>query len=333
MKKAINVGIAMIAAAALCGCGTGDEISESVTTSSSSSASSSSVISSSSAESSSVVSSSSEESSAESEQTTTSETSNETFLTGLAGDTVLKTDIKQIFVPDGADASIDNFSEENFSSVLCMGFIYASEPRGIFRTNLDNPDVYNDAEMSFSDITDEKESSFIRLNVGEKMCGMTLTFAETNFARTDENSAWSFPGKYFCYGSCEFSGEAELTGDINVNAADDPYNSRKGDITFIPTEGEIPVVNYQIPVRDYRSDPDGIYHALVTGSDKNITWANEYGSIYLGNIETDASAENLGIPQSSEYIKCRIVIDKLKYTASTQMFPRIEARIVSFSAI
>lgn len=323
MRKTKAV-LALFLAAALCGCSAEEEGSSFGGESSSSTSSSSSTAASSSESSSS---SSSETSSTESSSESEPESkpaSNETFLTGLAGDTILKTDIKQIFVPNGVEADIDNFSEENFSSVLCMGFIYASEPKNIFRTNLDNPDVYNEADYSFSDVALDKDNDYVRLNVGESMCGMTLTFAETNFARTDEQTMQTYPGSYFCYGSCEFSGEIELEGYINIHNDEGSYTAFKGDVNFVPTSGEIPVVNYRV-------DPEnGIFHAPMSGADKNLAWLNEYGKIYLGNADTDETLRSLGIPEGSDYVKCKIVIDKLKYTSSTQMMPRVEARIVSF---
>lgn len=320
MKKTKAI-LALILAATLCGCGAVEEDSSFGGESSSSTSSSSSTAGSSS---SSFSESSSTESSSESEPES-KPTGNETFLTGLAGDTILKTDIKQIFVPEGVSADIDNFSEENFSSVLCMGFIYASEPKNIFRTNLDNPDVYNEADYSFSDVALDKDNDYIRLNVGESMCGMTLTFAETNFARTDEQTMQTYPGSYFCYGSCEFSGEVELEGYINIHQDDGSYTAFKGDVNFVPTSGEIPVVNYRV-------DPEnGIYHTLMPGAENNLVWLNEYGAIYLGNVDSDDSLKSLGIPDSSEFVKCKIVVDKLTYTSSTQMMPRVEARIVSFN--
>ncbi len=324
MKKT-KVFLALILAAALCGCSAEEEEGSSFggESSSSTSSSSSTAFSSSESSSSSSMESSSAESSSESEPES-EPASNETFLTGLAGDTILKTDIKQIFVPNGVEADIDNFSEENFSSVLCMGFIYASEPKNIFRTNLDDPDVYNETDYTFSDVALDKDNDYVRLNVGDSMCGMTLTFAETNFARTDEQSMQTYPGSYFCYGSCEFSGEIELEGYINIHNDEGSYTAFKGDVNFVPTSGEIPVVNYRV-------DPEeGIYHAPMSGADKNLVWLNEYGKIYLGNADTDEALRSLGIPEGSEYVKCRIVIDKLKYTSSTQMMPRVEARIVSF---
>lgn len=322
MKKTKAV-LALILAAALCGCSAEEKSSSTASGESSLQQATIDVSSSESSSRSTTEKSSSTETSTESEPESSVPQTNETFLRGLADDVILKTDIKQVFVPDGQDASVDNLTEENFNSVLCMGFIYASEPRGIFRTNLDNEDVYDEAGMSFSDVSDDKSEGYSRVNVGDKMCGMTLTFAETNFARQEMSGQSS----YFCYGSCEFSGEAELTGYINVRADGNSYSAFAHDVTFVPTAGELPVVNY------YPDPQRGICRKLMGGADKNLVWLNEYGSIYLGNTEKDDYLAKFGIPEGEEYVKCRVVIDWVKFTSSTQFAPRIEAKISSFELI
>ena len=229
-------------------------------------------------------------------------------------------------MPEGGDASVESLTEENFSSVLCMGFIYVSEPKGVFRTNLDNADVYDDTAMSFTDISDEKDTNYTRLNVGEKMCGMTLTFAETNFARTSED-ALGASGSYFCYGSCTFSGETELVGFINVRTEGGSNFAGEGDVIFVPTAGNLPVVNYSLDAEK------GICHKLLNGADQNLVWSNEYGCIYLGNVFDNTSLKSFEIPEGSEYIKCKIVVDNVKYMSSTQFYPRTEAELISFELL
>ena len=326
MKKTKAV-LAVILAAALCGCSSKEEGSSSSSVVESTSKSSSTTVSSSSSSSSSSTKTSSlTESSSESEPESSEPVTNETFLKGLAGDTILRTDIKQVFVPEGGDASVESLTEENFSSVLCMGFIYVSEPKGVFRTNLDNADVYDDTAMSFTDISDEKDTNYTRLNVGEKMCGMTLTFAETNFARTSED-ALGASGSYFCYGSCTFSGETELVGYINVRTEGGSNFAGEGDVIFVPTEGNLPVVNYSLDAEK------GICHKLLNGADQNLVWSNEYGCIYLGNIFDNTSLKSFEIPEGSEYIKCKIVVDNVKYMSSTQFYPRTEAELISFELL
>lgn len=327
MKKTKPV-LAVILAAALCGCSSKEEGSSSSSSvvESTSTSSSTTVSSSSSSSSSSTKTSSLTESSSESEPESSEPVTNETFLKGLAGDTILRTDIKQVFVPEGGDASVESLTEENFSSVLCMGFIYVSEPKGVFRTNLDNADVYDDTAMSFTDISDEKDTNYTRLNVGEKMCGMTLTFAETNFARTSED-ALGASGSYFCYGSCTFSGETELVGYINVRTEGGSNFAGEGDVIFVPTAGNLPVVNYSLDAEK------GICHKLLNGADQNLVWSNEYGCIYLGNVFDNTSLKSFEIPEGSEYIKCKIVVDNVKYMSSTQFYPRTEAELISIELL
>ena len=322
MKKTKAI-LALLIAAALCGCSSNGEGPSSSSVEQSSSSSSSSKETSSSSSSSTSSSVSSTDSSSESKPEESKPSTDETFLKGLAGDTIMKSDIKQVFVPEGQDASVDKMTEENFQSVLCMGFIYAAEPKGIFRTNLDNADVYNESEMSFTDVSENNDSNYVRLNVGDKMCGMTLTFAETNFARNEAITEKS----YFCYGSCEFSGEATLTGYVKVQPEGDFYSVFEGDVIFVPTSGALPVVNYSL------NSDNVICHNLMNGADKNLVWCNEYGSICLGNVIENDNLADFDLPDGDSFVKCRIVIDNLKCTSSTQFTEKMEANLVSFELI
>lgn len=325
MKKTKAV-LAIILAAALCGCSSKEEGSSSSSVVESTSTSSSTTQSSSTSSSSSSTTSSTE-SSTESKSEPVESSSNETFLKGLAGDTIMKSDIKQVFVPEGEDASVEKLTEENFQSVLCMGFIYAAEPKGVFRTNLDNADVYDETEMSFSDISDEKDTNFIRLNVGEKMCGMTLTFAETNFARNQEQEIQGVSDSFFCYGACKFSGETTLTGYISIFKESDCYNVFEGDVRFVPTEGNIPVINYN------RGSQQRICHSMITAADGDFVWSNEYGIIRLGNVNDDSSLSVFHIPDDGNYYKCKIVIDNLEYTSGVDLFSNVSANLVSIELL
>ena len=101
----------------------------------------------------------------------------------------------------------------------------------------------------------------------------------------------------------------------------------EGDVLFVPTSGDLPVVNYSL-------NSEGVMcHNLINGADQNLVWCNEYGSICLGNIDTDDYLADFDIPDGDNYVKCRIVIDKLKCTSSTQFSAKMEANLVSFELI
>ena len=116
-------------------------------------------------------------------------------------------------------------------------------------------------------------------------------------------------------------------GYINVRIEGGSNFAGEGDVIFVPTEGNLPVVNYSLDAEK------GICHKLLNGADQNLVWSNEYGCIYLGNIFDNTSLKSFEIPEGSEYIKCKIVVDNVKYMSSTQFYPRTEAELISFELL
>ncbi len=348
MKK-YQIILAVILAAALTGCskeensggsqiGISSEVSVQNSTSSDGGVSSES---SSSSKSSFDVSDSSDRSSTE--DSGTSEESggtDATFLIGPDGNAILRSELGTIFTNDGTDGSAETFSEDNFSGVLCDGFIYLAEPSGICRTNFDNGDVFDSEQMRFTDVSESSQKDYRRVSVGETFCGLTLTEAQVNFARGNDSMEYTLgdgsvkfgselgiPEIYFMGGSASFSGQIALTGYISV-AAEDDYGLMGGDIVFVPSDCEC-----MLPVMGYRFDPDiGIVHMQRIYSYNGLVWENEYGRILLGNA-ADAAVDLSDIPDDGSFVKVDITLDNISLTCGIGMMEHFSASIAELAVI
>lgn len=265
---------------------------------------------------------------------------NATFLVGLAGDTIMRSDLSMIFTNDGTDGSAETFSEENFSGVLCDGFVYLAEPTGICRTNFDNEDVFDSESIRFTDISESSQKGYKRVSVGETICGLTLSEAQVNFARGNDSMEYTlgdgstrlgselgFPEIYFMGGSASFSGQLTLTGYISV-ATENDHGLMGGDIVFVPSDCEC-----MLPVMGYRLDPDiGIVHFQRINSHNGLVWENEYGSIFLGNA-VNTAADLSDIPDDGSFVKANVTLDNISLTCGIGMMERCSADIAELEII
>lgn len=337
MKK-IKIIAAILAAAALCGCSDKGDTS--------SGNSMNSVSAGSSAAESSAVPSNPESSDAESVPNGTSSDApapsvpesseipaeNASFLVGLAGDRILKSEITTVFTADGSDLDPADLTEELFQSVLCSGFAYLGESSGTARNIIDNADVYDSANMEFTDMSSDPVKNYVRVNVGETVCGLTLEEAEVNFARGSETTVFEtadgsqkkgselgLPEIYFTGCSAKFSGEVTLAGYISVIPKNE-YGLGVGDIIFVPCDGQA-----KLPIMSYRLDGvNGFYHASQMYSLTKLTWQNEFGYIHLGNVlVTDADTSS--IPDDGTFVKATVTIDSYELSCGLNFVNSVKA--------
>ncbi|MCM1164673.1 MAG: hypothetical protein NC299_00880 [Lachnospiraceae bacterium] len=350
MKK-LRIVTAVVIAAALTGCANDGTSSESSSASFSTSSSVQSAdngggVQSSSSESSSE---SSVDSSAESEpQVSEPESSEETddpentFLVGLAGDVIRRSELTMIFTSSGTDGDPAEFSEENFSGVVCDGFVYLAEPSGVCRTSYDDADVFDGESLRFTDVSETPKKDYKRVSVGETFCGLTLKQAEVNFAHGLDSTEYTlgdgsvklgselgFPEIYFMGGMAAFEGEATMTGYMCA-APEDEYNVAEGDIIFVPSGCEC-----TMPVMGYRFDPDvGTAHFPRINTRGGMYWENEYGYVYLGNaVYGEVSADVSALPEDGSFVKVSVTVDNIKFTCGINMMDTCTADIVDFEIL
>ena len=261
---------------------------------------------------------------------------NETFLVGLAGDRILKSEITQAFTNDGSE----NLTEDNFSAVLCDGFVYVAAPDGAARNNRDNADVYDRGNMEFTDMSSAPTKNYVRLEVGEKLGGLTLKEAQVNFARGSEQTEWELkdgsykkgeelgiPEIFFAGGYAKFDGELLMTGYI-CRVAEDQYGIGTGDIIFVPSNGE-----GKFPIMSYRFDGDnGFYHQPQVYALSDLVWQNEFGYMYLGNVN-DTTADTSGLPSDGSFVKARVTVTSFELNCGVNFVNSVSAEIVDIEEL
>lgn len=259
----------------------------------------------------------------------------ESFLVGLAGDRILKSEITTVFTNDGSDCAPEDLTEEKFSAVLCGGFVYVAEPSKTARNNRDNEDVYDSANMEFTDMTSEPVKNYMRLNVGDTVCGLTLREAQVNFARGSEQTMFEMkdgsqktgaelglPEIYFASGTAKFDGEIVMTGYICC-VAENEYGIGTGNIIFVPSDGE-----GNFPIMSYRLDGDnGFHHVTQVYALSDLTWQNEFGYMFLGNAG-NTTADVSALPDDGSFIKAQVTVDSLEYSCGVNFISTIKANIV-----
>lgn len=244
----------------------------------------------------------------------------ETFITGVMGEKILTTEISSVFTNNGAELTAMELTKDTFSAVLCDGFAYLAEPSGLARNSIDHADVYDENTLEFGDVTPQPVSDYKRVNVGDTIGGLTLKEAQVNFA---SGSEMGLPDVAFVYGSAMFEGELTMTGYIS-RAAEDTYNFMTGDLMFVPCDGES-----TLPVMSYTYDEQlGYCHApQYVSSGSGFTWYNEFGYIYLGNA-ADTTADISVIPDDGTFVKVKVTFNKLMMSSGIDRGNVITAELI-----
>lgn len=349
MKKIISSSLAIILAAALCGC-SDNNTPDSIQISNSSGGTSNQ--SEADGESSGVESAENSKSESSENQSSQNENSDnvsesaitiengETFLVGLEGERIKASEITQVFTSDGSECAPENLTEELFSAVLCDGFAYVAEPTKFSRNNRDNADIYDSDEMLFGDVSSEPMSNYRRINVGDTVGGLKLVNATANFARGNDQSIFTLTdgttvtgaelgikGIFFSSATADFEGELSMEGYI-CKKAEDEYGFEVGDLIFVPCDGEA-----AFPVMSYRLDGiQGFHHIIQTYSLSDLVWANEYGYVSLGN-QRDTSVDISMLPDDGSFIKANVTVSAIHLASGVNWNSLVKAELNNISEI
>lgn len=263
----------------------------------------------------------------------------ETFLVGLAGDRITKSEITTVFTNEG-EGTAEDMTEDNFSAVLCDGFVYVAGSAGASRNNRDNANSYDAGNMEFTDMPSVPMKDYVRLDVGDTLCGLTLREAQVNFARGLEQTSFQLedgsyktgaeldiPEIYFAGGTAKFDGELVMVGYMCC-VAEDEYGIGTGDILFVPCDGE-----GSFPIMSYRIDGDnGFHHLTQIYSFNDLVWQNDYGYMYLGNAY-DTSADISALPDDGSFVKVKVTVDNFELTCGVNFVNSVRAEIVDIATV
>lgn len=175
------------------------------------------------------------------------------------------------------------------------GFTYLAEPTGICLNSRDNSDIFNADELTFEGAPQNAPSEYKRYNIGDTICGLTLTDAGTNFYYGGVESCWA-----------ELEGSVTMTGYVTI-APEDDYGIDEGDIFFVPCPD-----NDLLPVINFRYEGVRLINPLYVAMSGDFARLNEYsGDITIGNIHrTDLDLS--GVPADYSYsVKATVTVDKV----------------------
>ena len=222
--------------------------------------------------------------------------------------------------------------------MLCDGIVYVAKPSLNARNNKDNYNVYDSGNMEFTDMTSSPNKDYIRLEVGDNICGLTLTEAQVNFARGSEQLTFEtndgsvktgaelgLPEIYFSGGNAKFEGKITMVGYICC-VAEDEYGIGAGDILFVPCDGE-----GNFPLMSYRLDGDNGFHCRTqVYSFSDLVWQNEFGYMYLGHAY-DTAADISMLPDDGSFTKLQVTVDNFELSCGVNFVNSVRAELVDIA--
>lgn len=272
-----------------------------------------------------------EESTEEITTENTEETPEETF-----EDTSLVTDKSQfptdLYGPEGDNISTDEMTEVRrygeelpWDYITCEGFTYISEPTGISCNSIENADIFNSADNSFTGGKTNSEAVYKRYNAGDEICGLTIDTAKSRFQYSTQYG--ELKERYFSGGEVTFKGEKELTGYLVILSEDLYAVGMEGDIVFIPDNESqtLPLLNYNNMSKDKGAFSTQLNYAATIG---DITFQNEYGFISLGNIKDYPDEMFMGA-EHNKALKARAVLGEIYMSSTIEWFVNTNAVIKS----
>lgn len=240
-----------------------------------------------------------------------------TILIGLDGEPIYTSEITEVRNAADNPASVDDIAADNLDFVaLCEGFVYLKESTGNSYNTHDNPEFFDG--FSYTGETPENTNEWKRVNVGDKICGLTLKSAQTGFRINDH---YDFPEKYFDLTKqfCEFEGEITLTGYLSIT----PRN------LYEPDGGtmEISFVDAALPIMatGLKKDLSGYGNMFTRHVDVNGSLS---GYTECENIQFDETMHNtsvyLGGLKAGDIAKVKVKISGLRLRSGGYMTAHLE---------
>lgn len=179
---------------------------------------------------------------------------------------------------------------DEFSIITVDGYAWVNEPTGYTFNSIDDPELYDKDKKLFN--VPKNYSAPRRISVGDTVCGLTVTSAQTYLDWIAYSGTSIFNG---C--SIRFDGSAELTGYL---VSKDWYDFGIQELYFVPAYGTagLPAINYNEGMFEWDFGGDFAYVS------ENHTF------ITLGTVEDYADAEwYKALPQGDFCIKADITVE------------------------
>lgn len=223
----------------------------------------------------------------------------------------------EITAIDGTSKTAAELIETDYgTSVLCEGFQYFTYPSGISYNNYQNPEIFDDILYTGEPL--ENENKCERFDVGEKLCGLTLVnavseFKIDNYADTPE--PYFYDGYLFGSDSeryvAEFEGTIKINGFLGVNAPND-YEPEGGALHFNPTESKLPILG---------NNPELYEKTNYVGGEYSVY--SDMVEIECGNFQ-ELHCDTAGIGIGDMAFVC-LTLSNIKYKSSDSIHAEIES--------
>lgn len=254
-------------------------------------------------------------------------------------------DVTSVTDVDGNPIAPADVKDPDWYEIVCDGFAYLAEP-SISLNSRDNADRYDPEKLLFSDLPEYSDTKYRRFNVGDKFGELTLKSASATFSRigyeddekaketkeyyalTEEQIRDRGMGFAGMFERCkaEFDGTVTMTGYMRVVISE--YGIEEGTVLFIPDADSLvlPLMNYHI-----NYDTDSINTALWQWNVNDFSYANEYPTIRLGNINkgTDIS----GIAADGTSTKVKVTVTNISMFSDLRMSSFIDGELVSVETV
>lgn len=235
-----------------------------------------------------------------------------TFLKGPDGKPIYPSDLTYIIIsdknaPDGErEADVSELTEGNLKYIECNNFGYLREPTGIRYNYIESPEKF-ESERPYRYIGERIENTnpIKRMNVGDTICGMTITEIKTNFQNNGSGK------QAFLYWNdmpqIRFKGEITLTGYMTVQGMIPDYPGTEGLVSFWLDEQSAP-----LPITYINNHPDRINDTYEEYGAYSENYIIELGTIYDDGIFPATCDESLldGITYGDRDVHVKITIDE-----------------------
>lgn len=253
------------------------------------------------------------EGSAPSETITSAPKSEPTILIGMDGKPVYAHEIAEITGSNGEPLTVDRLTADNeYVSAVCMDFAYLKESTGVTFNMHDAPELFG-ADYKFTGEIPANTNEWRRVNVGDTICGLTLSKAETRFKIPDKRNEYDFPEKYYdgISSTYEFDGELTMTGYLYADKRD-MYDPDGGMLFF--DFGDKPLPLKAMSANSEQSGFDAKYNiSAIYGTD--FIGASECDFIQFDKTYHNTEVDMTGIGPG-DLVRAKVTISHLTLTSN-----------------
>lgn len=246
-------------------------------------------------------------------------------------------DTTEILDQEGGALSFWEVEDTKWYEINCDGFAYIGDPT-ISLNSIDDADRYDHETFLFDDLPEYVDTEYRRIYVGDKYGDLTVKSVSTTFSRIgyEDKSGVLTEEQIREEGMCfagmlrrctaEFDGTVTMTGYMRVCVNE--YGVEEGEVLFVPDKDSLvlPLMNYHVD-----RDTDSINTAVWQWPVKDFTYATEYPTIRLGNINKGVDIS--GVPSDGTSARVKVTAANISMFCDMFMSSFIDGEIISVETL